>query len=74
MAIPGVEYRERIVAYGCDEDVTRVIISLIDAADDDVVAEGILEAIGSLPRTGQLLNDLLSRRITLSEAGLGEVG
>ncbi len=74
MAIPGAEYRERIVAYGCDEDVTRVIISLIDAADDDVVAEGILEAIGNLPRTGQLLNDLLSRRITLSEAGLGEVG
>lgn len=73
MAIPGAEYRERIVAYGCDEDVTRVIISLIDAADDDVVAEGILEAIGNLPRTGQLLNDLLSRRITLSEAGLGEV-
>lgn len=74
MAIPGFEYRERIVAYGCDEDVTRVIISLIDAADDDLVAEGILEAIGNLPRTGQLLNDLLSRRITLSEAGLGEVG
>lgn len=74
MATPGAEYRERIVAYGCDEDVTRVIISLIDAADDDVVAEGILEAIGNLPRTGQLLNDLLSRRITLSEAGLGEVG
>ena len=43
MAIPTPEYREQLLAQGCNEGLADAIISLVEAARDDAEAEVIIK-------------------------------
>ena len=43
MAIPALEYREQLLAQGCEEGLADAVLSLVEAARDDAEAEVIMK-------------------------------
>lgn len=60
MAVRASEYRERLLAQGCEEGVADVVLALADAVRDDAVAEAIMKAGEQIGHSEQLLGERLN--------------
>ena len=59
MAIPAPEYRERLLAQGCNEGLADAVLSLVEAARDDAEAQVIMKVGERITRSEQQLNGRL---------------
>ena len=55
MAIPALEYREQLLAQGCNEGLADAVLSLVEAARDDAEAEVIMKVGERIARSEQQL-------------------
>ncbi len=55
MAIPALEYREQLLAQGCNEGLADAVLSLVGAARDDAEAEVIMKVGERIARSEQQL-------------------
>lgn len=72
MAVPTSEYRERLLAQGCDEDIADVFSALVDSVCDDAEcsdaeAEVLMKVGEQVARSEQLLIQQLTDQIERSE-------
>lgn len=72
MAIPALEYREQLLAQGCEEGLVDAISALIEVAPNDAAAEVIMQAgeqaAGSEEMVIKRLNAQISRNREQSSA------
>ena len=59
MAIPALEYREQLLAQGCEEGLADVVLSLVEAARDDAEAAVIMKVSERIAHSEQQLNGRL---------------
>ena len=59
MAIPAPEYREQLLAQGCEEGLADAVLSLVEAARDDAEAAVIMKVSERIARSEQQLNGRL---------------
>ena len=55
MAIPALEYREQLLAQGCEEGLADAVLSLVEAARDDAEAQVIMKVGERIAHTEQQL-------------------
>ena len=53
MAIPAPEYREQLLAQGCEEGLADAVLSLVEAASDDAEAAVIMKVGERIARSEQ---------------------
>ncbi len=68
MAIPALEYREQLLAQGCEEGLADAVLSLVEAARDDAEAQVIMKVGERIAHTEQQLAEHAEQFRTLESA------
>ena len=68
MAIPAPEYREQLLAQGCEEGLADAVLSLVGAASDDAEAAVIMKVGERIARSEQQLAEHAEQFRTLESA------
>ena len=67
MAVQMSEYRERLLAQGCDEGLADAVLALVVEARDDAVAEALTRAEARSEHTEQVLGERLNGHVEKNE-------
>lgn len=73
MTMQASEYRERLLAQGCEEGVADVVLALANAVRDDAVAEAIMKAGEQIGHSEQLLSERLNGHAEKNEGQFSAV-
>ena len=64
MAVPASEYRERLLAKGCDEGQADAILSLVEIAPNDAAAELVMQAGEQAACSEQMVIERLNAQLS----------
>ena len=67
MAVQMSEYRERLLAQGCDEGLADAVLALVVEARDDAVAEALTRAEARSEHSEQVLGERLNGHVEKNE-------
>lgn len=68
MAVQMSEYRERLLAQGCDEGLADAVLALVVEARDDAVAEALTRAEARSEHSEQVLGERLNGHVEKNES------